>query len=475
MKIEVINSQVYGNPYQKLLYTAIDARYQIVSGTLSKAIKRQQATECSIYHIHWEESLFSRCTTVAQAARVRREYVKQLRDYIAIGGKVVWTLHNIKPHEWRFVRTLLSLRKDIAELSHRILVHNQTALSVLQEQTGLVDLSKVTVLPHPAYFDVYESVDRTIERAGRPAANPRTLLCFGLVRAYKGIPDLLRKLPQDFMVQHQLALHICGKPLRADSFLNDLLAQGSERPEITYTLTSIPVEEVAELFRSNAGLILPYHRVLTSGVAVLALTLGVPTIAPNTPAMRELFPESSHHLLFEPRSPKDLRRAVVALADMPGEIREQIAEDYIQQALLYHPQRVSGALGAIYDELIGLAGDNCWIRLWGRRPAMLDDVAAQSRVPFLLQLISGNRSMATRVSKAAAVALSNQQLALELVKATLVGNVRTGASDELILNNIKDVNTLTVERSRLDAAYAVRLYTNILNRLEQWSAGQDEK
>ncbi|CAM4232517.1 hypothetical protein [Bordetella muralis] len=75
--------------------------------------------------------------------------------------------------------------------------------------------------------------------------------------------------------------------------------------------------------------------------------------------------------------------------------------------------------------------------------------------------------MATRVSKAAAAPLSNQQLALELVKTTLAGNVRAGFSDELILENIKHANKLVAERARLDGAYAVGLYRNILNRLEQ--------
>src|SRR5690606_772942 len=114
----------------------------------------QLLTKRSLYHIHWEESIFSKCTTVAQAIKVRRRYVEDLRRYISFGGKVVWTLHNIKPHEWRFVQTLLSLRRDLAALSHCILVHNQSALEILQTQTALADLSKVTLLPHPTYFDI---------------------------------------------------------------------------------------------------------------------------------------------------------------------------------------------------------------------------------------------------------------------------------------------------------------------------------
>ncbi|OZI48362.1 glycosyltransferase [Bordetella genomosp. 4] len=484
MKIDIINSQVYDNPYQKLLYTAIGSKYRIASGSLAKAIVQQLLTKRSIYHIHWEESLFSRCTTTSQAIRVRSEYVKTLHHYVAAGGKVVWTLHNIKPHECKFVQTLFSLRKDLAALSHRILVHNSAALTVLQAQTGLTDLSKVMVIPHPAYFDIYESAEQTITLGGQSPTNPRTLLHFGLIRAYKGIPDLVRKLPKEFMSAHRVELHICGKPLRADTFLDALLAETRDRPEIRYSLRSIPPDRVAALLRSHAGLILPYHKVLTSGVAVLGLTLGVPTIAPNTPAMRELFPESSHHLLFNPRSTSDLRRAVVALVEMPEEMRKRLAHDYIQKALLHRPQIVSATLGKVYDGLLGLpAGSESQSSLWTdifsrdelislriAKLVMMGTPTAQSGVTSQFRLSLETGTMATRASKAAAAARSNEQLALELVKATLVGSVRTGISDELILNGVKDANKLTLERARLDGAYAVRLYIDILGRLDRLSS-----
>lgn len=468
--IDVVNSRVYSNPYQGLLYSSIGDRYQIILGSPNKAIAQQRATKQSLYHIHWEEALFAKCTTVVEAVRLRREYIAKLKRYVAMGGKIIWTLHNIKPHEERFVQTFLSLRKGLASLSHRILVHNQAALFTLQEQTELTDLSKVVVLPHPTYFDVYESASRTRELAGSAPAQPRTLLHFGMVRAYKGIPDLVRKLHPEFMARHQLTLHICGKPHRAESFLDDLLTQTQNRPNIKYSLGSVSADRVADLLRSHAGLIIPYHNVLTSGVSVLSLTLGVPAIAPDTLAMRELYPESSHHLLFNPHSPGDLRRAVLALVNMPADTRQRIAQDYIDCALKAHPALISEKLGIVYDELLGLdrSSRNGAVFVGKNRDIIRNDIEFQTRIPFLYQLISEDTSMATRISKAATSALSNQQLALELVKATLVGNAaRSSASDELILNNTKkDVNKFTVERARLDSAYAVRLYQNILSRLE---------
>ena len=478
MRVAVTNLRVYGNPYQRLLYSAIGDRYWAMRGTIGEAIAKQRALKKNgLFHVHWEESLFAKCASVADAVRVRREFIAALERYVAVGGKVIWTLHNLRAHEGRFVQTLVSLRKDLAALSHRILVHNQAGLSTVQAQTGLDDPSKVTVLPHPAYLDVYEPRARTQKLAGRAPAHPRTLLHFGMVRAYKGIPDLVRKLSPEFMAQHQLQLHICGQPHRADSFLDELLAQTQGRTDIQYSLDQVPDEEVADLLRAHAGVIIPYHHVLTSGVAVLSLTLGVPTVAPDTPAMRELYPASSHHLLFNPRSVKDMQRAALAVVEMSAQERLQIARDYIQQALTISPDVISEALGTIYDELLGRepsgAGGSDVVgqsdkKLHNKRPFFADEMRFQPNVSALYQLVSEESSMATRASKAASAELSNQQLALELVKATLVSAAaRSSMSDELLLNKAKqNVNQFTVERARLDGAYAVRLYRNILTRLE---------
>src|SRR5690606_30314871 len=90
----------------------------------------------------------------------------------------------------------------------------------------------------------------------------------------------------------------------------------------------------------------------------------------------------------------------------------------------------------------------------------------RSNVTWQLEHFFGSEAMATRASKAVSAAISNQQLTLELVRMVLAGSVRAGIPDDLILSSTKDANKLTIERARLDSAYAVRLYNNILARLE---------
>ncbi|GAB3087639.1 hypothetical protein GCM10027287_29700 [Bordetella muralis] len=87
---------------------------------------------------------------------------------------------------------------------------------------------------------------------------------------------------------------------------------------------------------------------------------------------------------------------------------------------------------------------------------------AYSQFHFFLE----NGPEATCGPNAASTTLSNAQLALELVRATLIGNVRAGISDELISNGVKDANKLATERAKLDGVYAVQLYADILGRLD---------
>jgi glycosyltransferase involved in cell wall biosynthesis len=351
MPTDILNSRVYSNPYQSLLYTAIRDRYCLEAGTPQRALARQKKRKCPIYHIHWEEAWLSGCESPADAGQARRQYVSRLRRYIAAGGRVVWTFHNSHPHECRFQRTIQGLREDIISLAERILVHNMAAHDFLRASYGLTDSNKVRILRHPSYLGTYEPVNNTVRHAGLAPLHKRRLLCFGHVRPYKKLPKLLDSLPETFMQAHGLSLQILGKPVRADTLVAELHELTAQRPEIQLQFDSVPTAEVAQVIRSFAGLIVPYHEVVTSGVAVLGLTLGVPTIAPDIPAMRELFPKETHHLLYKPRSIKDLQRAVLDLANMSDTQRRQLAWEYLQQAFSFHPRLISGQLGAIYDEL----------------------------------------------------------------------------------------------------------------------------
>jgi len=76
--------------------------------------------------------------------------------------------------------------------------------------------------------------------------------------------------------------------------------------------------------------------------------------------------------------------------------------------------------------------------------------------------------MPPRPQKSSVVVPSNQDIALEIVKAALAGGAlqRRPVPVDIIQGRPDEANKLTAEYARLDASYAVRLYQGVLTRLE---------
>jgi|GEM_PF-2589168 len=355
MKLEIINPVIYTNPYQRLLFCDISNRYLLTKGSIHDAISKIKAGKKNIYHIHWEESLFKNVTCTTQAKIDIEAYVLKLKYYNSLGGKILWTVHNIKPHDINpaFDPLFLILRKNIAALSQRIIVHNNATIEMLRDQIDLLKFSrKIKIIPHPSYTGIYEKSETTNALAINNPNNSRKLIYFGYIRPYKGLSKLIDFLSADFMLEHELSMGIFGKPIGDEESQKDLENKIASRSEITHSLDIVPNDRLPDILRSGAGIIIPYHKVVSSGVANLALTLGIPAIAPNTPAMRELFPEIAHHLLFIPDSEVDLKRAVLALLNLNKKDRSSIAQSYLEKASKYNARTISRMLGKIYDQIL---------------------------------------------------------------------------------------------------------------------------
>lgn len=350
--ITVVNSTVFSNPYQTLLYSAIQARYELAKGTPEEALDILKRDGRGIFHIQWEESSLIHCDTRYTARRARERYIRQLEEYRTAGGKIIWTVHNLMPHELKYTDTFMTFRRQLASIADRILVHNSYSIEVLERQAGLMDRDKIRVLPHPSYLGVYEPIERTLAQEKNKPLNPDALLFFGKVRTYKGVSNMLRNLPQSFTDQHGIKLHIRGQPLRAESEEREIKAQIQSRTDLVCNLRRVPSSDIAALFRSVGAIVLPYTRFLTSGVAVLGLTLGVPVVAPDTSQMRELFPAAAHDLLFNPRSVLDFRRSVLGAVRLSAARRALIAKQSLLRAQDSSAQAISLRLGSIYDEVL---------------------------------------------------------------------------------------------------------------------------
>lgn len=347
--MQVTNCTLYAdNPYQKLLYKPLTGRYEPKRGTVDDAVAALADGKGSVLHIHWEEHIIRASRTAAEARGNVQYFLKRLAEYAAAGGRILWTIHNELPHELQHPEIFLYLRSQLCAVADVIIVHNTTAINVLARQAAF-DRRKVYLLAHPSYLGHYEDAEVTM--AAPLAPHARTVLAFGMMRRYKGFNDLAELLPAEFMAEQSARLKFAGAPVTGDPYPEELRGFFAGRDDVDFDFRNIPEAEVPDMFRSCAAIVLPYNRFLTSGVALLAVSFGVPVVAPATDPLREVVPISSQALLFDPSSKADFQRAIDLALNMEDDQRQAMRKDLLARAYYLRPERIGKEFGKLVDHI----------------------------------------------------------------------------------------------------------------------------
>jgi len=327
------------------LYAALDGKYQAKKGTFDTAIAEQQRLpkgERHILHVHWEESLVRNVETSIEAQQVAKYFDARIDYFKKLGGYIVWTVHNILPHELENTNAFMSIRTKLMKVSDKILVHNFQSIVELRKQ-GTVDLSRIQHLPHASYTGVYGSPELP-ERANR-----KSILMFGKVRRYKGIDIFLEKFLSTDMPKSGYKVNVCGGLIRNDDYGDFLMEKFSDTPSVKLNFTHVSDDEVKDIFLASSCIVLPYTRFLTSGALLAAMTYGLPCIAPRAPQTLEVLPTVAHEFLYDPNDKTGFIGAIAALNALSSKKYRSLRADLIDRANLYHPNIISKSLGEIYD------------------------------------------------------------------------------------------------------------------------------
>jgi len=249
---------------------------------LTEAWARDAADQVDVVHLHWLEFIApSAPGAVVGAAKTARRALRLerlLRGLRAHGVAVVWTIHNLAPHEpvHRLIEQRLS--RDVAGIVDAAIVHSEHARTHAANHFGHVE--KFTVIPHGNYIGAYPApgIPPTELRRSRGIPDEAyVFLSFGQVRRYKRLPELaeaFRALRGD-----DLRLLIVGAPVDAtEADRLRRLAAADER--IVLDLRRIPTDEVTAVHALADAAVFSYDDMFSSGSALLALSCDLPIVAP---------------------------------------------------------------------------------------------------------------------------------------------------------------------------------------------------
>jgi glycosyltransferase involved in cell wall biosynthesis len=238
--------------------------------------------------------------------------------------KIVFTVHNVVPHEPTIVDKLLTT--TVLRFGDAFIVHSTENIGTLSK---LFDIHKNNIfLVHMPVHNMYggESIVKAAAREQLDLANDRkVVLCFGNIRDYKGIDDLIRAFGNIAEAEPTAILLIVGQLWGSWRKYEKLIAELKLSDRVQTVLNYIPMSEVKYYFAASDIVALPYKRFdAQSGVGNIALAFGRPLVVTQTGGLPDLV--NDNRALVEPENPAHLADAIIAiLADR--ELYEKLSKD----------------------------------------------------------------------------------------------------------------------------------------------------
>jgi len=304
------------NPFQTMLHAGladVDAEAVPVTNLVEHLRTRADGPrDPGVLSLHWSSPILSAADGPFRAKLLLDRFEAALDGFLGAGGRLLWTVHNVLPHEvrhrWAEVE-LAQLLADRADLVH--VLSAETLASV--EPAYRLDPAKVVVIDHASYFGLYpDAISRDEARSRLGLEADRTVLVtLGGIRPYKGLDTLLDVFAELADEDETLRLLIAGG-VSAHLSADDLRDRCAREDRVTTRFEHVPDDEVQVWMNASDLAVLPYRDVLNSGAFLLSQTFGLPVVAPRAGSLRA-WEDQPQVRLFDPQDPGSLGDAITEL------------------------------------------------------------------------------------------------------------------------------------------------------------------
>jgi glycosyltransferase involved in cell wall biosynthesis len=277
---------------------------------------------------------------------------------------LVLTAHDVLPREPRPGQ--LDAQRRLYERVDAVVVHSEHGAARLRDELA-IDPAKVHVIPHGAFAHFVPGA--VPGAAGAPAAGagdatpplavaapPRPLptelaavprerpvvLCFGLLRPYKGVDVLL----EAWRGIDDAELWIVGLPKMDMAPLRAVAG-----PNVRFVPRFVADDEIAAFFGRADLVVLPYREIDQSGVLFTALAFGTPLLLSAVGGFPEVAATGAAELVA-PGDPAALHAALVRLLADPAARAELAAAARTAAASTYSWDAIATRTLALYQSLL---------------------------------------------------------------------------------------------------------------------------
>lgn len=312
------------NPYQELLYRELTIKKAFLLKSLNNIRILQlilmipftivyKFRDYKVFHIHWlyTFSYTTKLLPIEITQKLMERYFLMYIDIVCIlGFKLIWTAHNIQPHNSIFCNQKKTMEKFYGKCD-MIICHTEQAKQELKS-LGVIE-GKIIVIPHGNYIKWYENHITKVEARKKLAINKEEFvyLFLGNIRGYKGIDHLLESFLELSKTYRDMTLMIAGK-IHEPAIINTI--DGYRQlllNKLKYCNEYIADDNIQTFMNAADIIVLPFKQITTSGSLLLAFSFGKAVICAKNTAFSHIPPRTC--LFFEPSVKNDLQDKMASI------------------------------------------------------------------------------------------------------------------------------------------------------------------
>ena len=271
----------------------------------------RNAAKIDLFHFHWlsfphyNRPKASRLESLLEVGR----FIIFLIGIRALGSEIIWTAHNLYPHDRFWIRPVDTwVRHLVTGLSRAIFVHGMNAARLVRREFPLGRGSIVILNPGFHWCDRYRNeITRSTARSKLGLNETDFVYLFiGLCRDYKNLEQLVLTFSK---LNTEALLLLAGRFHKEDYFqkIQRLVDACPNRIELHPKF--VPDDQVQIYLNACNAVVLPYKKILTSGAAMLALGFGRPVVVPRLGNLGEVVNRECG-ILYDPGDPEGLSKAM---------------------------------------------------------------------------------------------------------------------------------------------------------------------
>lgn len=231
------------------------------------------------------------------------------------GFKIVVTAHDVESFAGE--HSAYSTSRILAKVD-KVIAHNRISKKELIKSTRLTS-ENIVVIPHGNYLRAIPSTPSRAEARKHLEfkEDHPVLLFFGQIKQVKGLDLLLEALPVVIDRFPALQLVIAGKVWKDDfAKYDELIRKNNLKKHVVLHIRYIPDDEVSVFYRAADLVVLPYRKIYQSGVLLMAMSFGVPTVASDLEGMTEIIQREKNGFIFQTGNKDNLATSLIhALSD----------------------------------------------------------------------------------------------------------------------------------------------------------------